>query len=260
MQWWLVRELGYNWFSLLEQTAMSVLYPVRTRLRRTMVLGEAARSKLPWTRLESIVDGALADTEAVTLKAVLAAQHNCSIHELATLAVIAKWVRPSKVLEIGTYDGRSALAIAANMPEGSELWTLNLPPDHGKDDKDSLKYDEKLAFKVESGFRFHAMPEASRIHQVFADSTKFDYAGMGPFQFVFIDGGHEETVVRKDTENVLRLVDRSRAVILWHDATKYGVRPALEKLRAQGHPISLVLGTTLAVMRFVDGKATEFPY
>ena len=99
--------------------------------------------------------------------------------------MIAKWVSPIKALEIGTFDGRSALAIAANMPDQSMLWTMNLPPNFESERKNTLSYDEKLAFTVESGYRFKPMPEAKRITQIFGDSTKYDFSGMGPFQYIF---------------------------------------------------------------------------
>jgi hypothetical protein len=271
MQLWLVRELTQNWLALAGQTALSVAVPVRSRLRRTMVFGESARSTLPWTRLDSLIPPTLADSATVTLRALHTAHHNCSFHELATLAVISKWMAPRKALEIGTFDGRSALAIAANLPEGGHLWTMNLPPDFGGENKDDLGVDAKLAFKVESGYRFKNSPEAARITQVFGDSTTYDFnqllqaggcagGGGGPFQYIFIDGGHEESIVLKDTQSALSIVDRTSGVILWHDAPRFGVRPALKKLRGEGHPISLILGTTIAMMKFEDGKAVELPW
>jgi len=260
MEGWLLRELAHNWLALVKQVALSVLAPVRTRLRRTMVLGESARCQLPWTRLDSLIPDTLTDAQTVSLKAIRTIDHNCSFHELSTLAVIAKWVAPTKALEIGTFDGRSALAIAANMPKDGMLWTMNLPPDFGADRRDALRYDEKLAHKVESGWRFKPMPEAARITQVFGDSTKYDFSGMGPFQYIFIDGGHSRDVVLNDTTTALKLIDRCNGVILWHDATRYGVRPALARLRKDGLPISLILGTTIGILSFRDEKPIELPY
>jgi hypothetical protein len=262
MEWWLVRDLGHNWLALVSQTALSVVAPVRTRLRRTMVLGESARCSLPWTRLDKLIPDSIADTAQVTLKAIHTGDHNCSIHELVTLAAVSKWIAPQRALEIGTYDGRSALAIAANMP--GHLWTMNLPPTIAESPGQDLNYDAKLALKVESGYRFKGTPESARITQVFADSTTFDYKemgkDMGPFQYVFIDGCHEESVVLLDTARAMGLMDRTNSVILWHDATRFGVRPALQSLRAKGHKISLVLGTTIAILRYKDGNEVELPY
>lgn len=258
MEIWLIRNLGHNWLALVGQIALSVVAPTRTRLRRTMVLGESARCCLPWTRLDSLIPDSLTDDQTLSLKAIHTAHHNCSFHELSTLAVIAKWITPIKALEIGTFDGRSALAIAANMPDQGMLWTMNLPPDFGSEQK--LSYDEKLAFTVESGYRFKPMPEAKRITQIFGDSTKYDFSGMGPFQYIFIDGGHSKSIVLQDTSNALKLIDRRNGVILWHDSTRYGVRPALSKLRKGGLPISLILGTTIGLLYFRDGRPIDLPY
>lgn len=266
MQMWLVRELASNWMSLAGQTAMSVVAPRRTRLRRTMILGESARCALPWTRLDSLIPADLPDTHTLTLKAIRADVHSCSFHELATLAIISRWIAPDKALEIGTYDGRSGLAIAANMPQAGRLWTMNLPPDYAGENG-QLKYDEKIAFKVESGVRFKPMPEAARITQVFGDSTRFDFGTLvndpakpGPFQYIFVDGGHASDIVLKDTQSALSIIDKSRGVLLWHDATRFGVRPALEKLCKEGLPISLIIGTTIAIVMFKDGQPVKLPY
>ncbi len=261
MRWWLVRETARNWASLSGLSVMSVLAPTKTRLRRTRQLGEVERCKLPWTRLETLTSDPLEDTEAVVMKAVHCDSHNCSIHELATLAALTKWARPRKGLEFGTYDGRSALTIAANMPPEGMLWTLNLPPDHASiSSGKALTYDEKLASKVESGHRFRSAGEANRITQIFGDSTRYDFTGMGPFQFIFIDGGHAQDVVMADSVNAMRMVDRTRGIILWHDATRFGVRPALEHLRNRNHKIYLILGTTLAVMCLKGGAEVTLPF
>jgi len=267
MEWWLVKELTNNWSALAAQTAMSVVAPKRSRLRRTMVLGEAARCDLPWTRVDSIICKDLPDTASLQLRSICADHHSCSFHELATLAILAKWIQPTKALEIGTYDGRSALAIATNMPEQGRLWTLNLPPDYTPAEPGKpVGPDEAIAFKVESGYRFKPFPESSRITQIFGDSTKYDWSeirsahGGGPFQYIFIDGGHSSEIVLSDSRHAFDLVDKNNGLVLWHDTTRFGVRPALEQLRSQGHPISLILGTTIGVLRYKEGKAVDLPY
>ena len=55
------------------------------------------------------------------LKPVEMQMHNTSLYELATLATITAYLKPKRVVEIGTYDGRSTLAIAANAPDGEVL-------------------------------------------------------------------------------------------------------------------------------------------
>ena len=45
-----------------------------------------------------------------------------------------------------------------------------------------------------------------------------------------IDGGHGYNVVKSDTENALRMINRDRGVIIWHDAVDYGVGEYLPEL------------------------------
>ena len=49
------------------------------------------------------------------------------LQELAHLLTVAKSVDARRVLEIGTYDGFSALNLAANVPEDGEIVTIDLP-------------------------------------------------------------------------------------------------------------------------------------
>jgi hypothetical protein len=57
----------------------------------------------------------------------------------------------------------------------------------------------------------------------------------------------------------MKLLDRE-AVILWHDALRYGVQRGLPRLaRERQLPIHLISGTNLACLFFADGKPTA-PY
>lgn len=253
-------QLLRAWSALVGQVILSLACPVRKRLRKTMVVGEMLRSRLPWTRLDSIIPETVSDQECVRIKALRTQLHNCTLHELATLAAITKWIGPRRALEIGTFDGRSTLAIAANMPDNGVLFTMNLSPEYVMSQIPSPSYDERLALKVESGVRFKETDESRRITQLYCDSTRYDYSTMDECQLIFIDGCHKREAVLTDTRNALAIIDKRRGVILWHDATRYGVKPALEHLRARGLRIYLILGTTLAILVFQDGVEVELQY
>jgi predicted O-methyltransferase YrrM len=117
------------WGGLLRR---AVTYPIKAADTREAML-VAARSVdaqyLPTVRADVFAAG-LDDSATVTLSALETRDHNCSIFELLTLGMIARHVQPRRALEIGTYDGRSALAIAMNALPNSEIITLNLPADH----------------------------------------------------------------------------------------------------------------------------------
>jgi hypothetical protein len=256
-----VKRVAGAWSGLMVYGLTLPFCPNRRRLRKLLDTREILHSRLPTVRLESLVGTAVPDIEAVTLKAVSCHQHNCTIFELTALAALVRSLRPKRILEIGTFDGRSALAMAANLPADSDaqVVTLNLPPDY-LDGKTAALIDEQLSGKVESGYRWRGHPEASRIRQVFGNSLEYDFAQWKPTDLAFIDGGHEESIAHSDSLNVMQIIDQTNGTILWHDGTRYGVKLALEKLRAQGHKIYLIAGTTIAILRYSSGREVDLAY
>lgn len=252
------------WRSLTLGSLTLPLNPSIPRLRRTIIAGETLQSKLPLVRLDTLIGSSIDDAAALSLKSIPTVDHNCSLFELLTLALVARATAPKRVFEIGTFDGRSSLAMACNVPADSQVFTLNLPPEPPPTRPDgSLGFDEQLATKVTSGHRWNGHPEAARITQLFGNSLSFDFSPYNPSQLIFIDGGHSESIVRSDTQKCLEIIDRNHpggGTILWHDATRYGVKPALEDLASQGMKIHLIDGTSIAFLQFKNGKELSFDY
>jgi hypothetical protein len=109
---------------------------------------------------------------------------------------------------------------------------------------------------VRSGERARA-PEVERIVQIFSDSTKLDFNQFGVVDLIVIDGGHGYDVVKSDTENALRIINRERGAIIWHDAVDYGVGQYLPELEL---PVSIIDGTVLAVLFFDSGQPVDLAY
>lgn len=197
----------------------------------------------------------------ITLGPLQAAPHNASEYELLCLASLVKVTGATKVFEIGTYDGRSARAMAMNLPASGRLFTLNLPPGEDRNAAGILNVDSQLNTKVASGYRFVSTPEAERIEQLFGDSATFDLTSFeGQMELVFIDGSHEFDYVRRDTESALRLLKPSGGWIVWHDAPLYGVAPYLtQQMKREQWPVRLIEGTTLALMPVAQGRPVPWP-
>jgi predicted O-methyltransferase YrrM len=231
------------------------LAPNRARRHRLYYAYEYLRASLPVVKLETVLGQALLDWEEIRLKAVVHREHNCSIFELLVLAVLTRMLKPRRCFEIGTYDGRSALAIAVNLEGEATLATLNLPPDYLERHCElAHSTDVRLSTKVASGERWRSHAEADRIHQLFGNSRDFDFSPFAPCQLIFIDGGHDETTVSVDSRSALEIIDRQNGAIVWHDATHYGVGRYLPKLLGKGYPIYMILGTDMALLRFSDGQ------
>lgn len=159
--------------------------------------------------------------------------------ETLLISSIVKFTEPKNVLEIGTYNGNTALNIAANTPEDTVIQTVDLPPDW--DGKLSYEVPEKyrnMFFSPKevdmydssghqpdrgniknkaAGMRFTDTIFSSKIEQIYGDSAKLDWENLKrPFDFIFIDGCHFYDYVKKDTSNAIANV-KSGGIILWHD-------------------------------------------
>ena len=185
---------------------------------------------------------------------------NVNLSEVAILAQAASGVPPgSEIIEIGTFDGRTALNLALNAPDGVSIATLDLPanqPTAFPIEASERQYVDKPS----SGDRLRSCHPrwrgaAGRVAQLFGDSATYDWSPhYGRAGLVFVDGSHTYDYARGDSETAMRLV-RPRGVVLWHD---YGVWPgvtrALEELEA-GRNLGLkhIRGTSLAFWRAPGG-------
>jgi hypothetical protein len=247
----------FRWGTVVVQVAA---YPMiaysKTRRQTFRFAVEAFRNHLPMVSLSKVINSKLVDEDKISLQAVPEHAHNCSIFELFTLAALARAVNPRLCLEIGTYDGRSALAIASNCNSQARVVTLNLPPNYLKEHpNESGVVDVQLSAKVKSGERWVGRHQSDRIEQIFADSLEFDFASIGHPQFIFIDGAHDQRSVGSDSEKALRVIDREKGITVWHDARDYGVRPVLRRLYGQGYPVCIIEHTNIAVLLFEGGAA-----
>jgi predicted O-methyltransferase YrrM len=247
----------FRWGTVLVQVAA---YPLlacsKTRRQTFRFAAEALRHHLPMVSLSKVINTKLVDEDKISLQAVPQHMHNCTVFELFTLAALTRMVNPSLCLEIGTYDGRSALAIASNCNSQARVITMNLPPDYLKEHPDESEVvDVQLSAKVKSGERWVGRQEARQIEQIFANSLEFDFTSIGRPQFIFIDGAHDQRTVESDTEKALRVIDRQNGVIVWHDARDYGVRPVLRRLYGRSFPVCIIEHTNIAVILFQAGAA-----
>ena len=183
-------------------------------------------------------------------------QGDVNLAELSVLATAAASVSAgSEIVEIGTFDGRTTLNLAANSAHHLAVFTLDLPPD--AQPKYALAPGERaFVEKPRSGRHFvEAGPEwaapAKRITQLFGDSATFDFsAHHGRAGLVFVDGSHAHDYVIADTETALKLV-APKGVIVWHDYGVWeGVTRALDEIEASRHlGLRHIRGTSLVVWK-----------
>ncbi len=168
--------------------------------------------------------------------------------EMVILASIVKYTNSNNILEIGTYDGNTALNIAANSSSDAKIFTVDLP----------LEWDGLPKIKVPENY-FH-IPDRSitgrqfkntiyekKITQILCDSAALDYDALPLFDLIFIDGCHFYEYVKNDTFNAMKHVKKGGSII-WHD---YGqirhVSKAVDEVKQEMSDICAISGTRFAV-------------
>jgi len=207
--------------------------------------------RLPVLPLTSVLEGQL-DFKLLEL---LAEGGNVSLLELMVIAKLAQQAQPKTAFEIGTFDGRTTLNIAANLGPAGAVYTLDLPPAGLGGTKFELAPGESaFVDKPESGAKFAGTSFANQITQLYGDSANFDFSDyedrMG---LVFVDGSHAYDYVHQDTLTALRLA-AAGAIILWHDYQQDwpGVIRALNEAKATNPACSSlgrIEGTSLVLLR-----------
>jgi predicted O-methyltransferase YrrM len=184
---------------------------------------------------------------------------NVSAEELEIISKLVRLTDPGTLFEIGTFDGRTTLNLAAQSRASARVYTLDLPRTSMEAAGLPLAlHDRKYVDKPQSGIRFHGTDVEHKIVQLYGDSATFDYRPyLGKMDFLFIDGSHSYHYVLNDSWAALRLV-RGRGLILWHDYVTSGHRcwpglvRALDELHANEpafRGLQHIGGTALAVLR-----------
>ena len=196
----------------------------------------------PATRLPQVAWPQVLKSCPVELTETAKSDGNVRLSELAILALAAREAASgSEIIEIGTFDGRTALNLAINAQPGVSIATLDLPPDQRSAmaiEDSERRYVDKPA----PGARLRGCGDpwrvsAERVAQLSGDSATFDWSPhIGRAGLVFVDGSHAYDYAKKDSETAMRLV-RPGGVVLWHDYGVWpGVNQALEELEAARHP------------------------
>jgi caffeoyl-CoA O-methyltransferase len=173
-------------------------FPVREGADRLLVPDEravayaAAHSLRPTALIEQLVE----ETEReLSDRSVMLT----GVFEGGVLAALVHATRARHVLEVGTFTGRSALAIAAELPEGGRITTCEVDPEAAA-----------LARR-----HFEASPYRDRIDLRVGPAAETIAGLPGPFDVVFIDAnksgylGYYEAVVPKLASHGIVAVDNT---------------------------------------------------
>jgi hypothetical protein len=174
--------------------------------------------------------------------------------ELIIIDQLIRRYRPERLFEIGTFDGRTTLNMAANTSDHARVYTLDLPRAGLHATKlEIVPWESSYIDKEAPGARFMRTEYRSRITQLYGDSARFDFSPfVNQMDFVFVDGSHSYAYVLNDSKHALELLRNKCGVILWHDYDAWeGVTDALNELykeKPEFKRLKHIEGTTLVCL------------
>ncbi len=196
------------------------------------------------------------ESKPIRLVALGKSHGNVRHNELAVLAKAAASVRSgAEIVEIGTFDGRTALNLALNAPDGTHVFTLDLPAG-AETTFAPARTEREFIEKPRPGSRFQNYAGAwsscrARIVQLIGDSAAFDWSPhFGKAALVFVDGSHAYEYALHDSEIAFRLVAQN-GMIIWHDYGVWkGITQALDEIEAACQlGLRRIRGTSLVFWR-----------
>lgn len=178
--------------------------------------------------------------------------------ETIVMAKLTKLFNLNNIFEIGTFNGRTTLIMAANCTEKAKVYTLDLK----KDKLNSTKYpilsvERKFVNKEIIGLKYLGTNYEKKIIQLYGDSMTFDFSPFyNKIDFIFIDGSHSYEYVLNDSKQALKLLRNGKGVILWHDYNTgwwgwEGVTRALNNLYSEASEfknLKQIRGTSFAYL------------
>jgi len=162
-------------------------------------------------------------------------------HELVFLCQLVRSLRPKRVLEFGTADGRTIINLAIQAPEDTELITVNAPL--------------KPPGVVGSLYKGH--PLQSRIQELLVDLTNHDWSRYkDAVDFVFCDACDSFQGVAIETA-IAFLMIRQGGTVLWHDYGSGEGRTQYLNRLARDLPLRNIQDTCLVCLRINTRELLE---
>ena len=212
------------------------------------------KTKLPVVPLEKLIG----DNVNIQIHEATGGDGNVTPLELIAVIQLIKTFDPRRMFELGTFDGRTTLNMAANSASEAEVWTLDLPKSQSEVAHLRLEVsDRKYIDKNVSGEKYRGTELEGKIRQVFGDSATYNFEPFfGTFDLVFVDAAHSYEYVLNDSKIALKLLGKSGGVVLWHDYGNWdGVTQAVNQLvdtLPEFAETKQIQGTTLACLIVKD--------
>jgi predicted O-methyltransferase YrrM len=174
------------------------------------------------------------DREAIRIQELPRGPFSSPLSDVIMLLKVIRCTSPTKLMEVGSFRGYTALLMAQHMNKEAELVTVDMEPDHGE--------------------AYQNTPHADSIQRRVGAISRLLFKNDPPetYDFIFLDAGHFYEEVKHDTEILLPLLSET-GYFVWHDYAnwgyynaKNGVPEYLHELSRE-YPIAHILGSDLAI-------------
>jgi hypothetical protein len=175
---------------------------------------------------------------------------NIGLYEMVCLCSIIKVLEPNLVMEFGTFNGRTTINIAHNLPTEGRIITVDLP--FNTEDPFGSSVRIKTKFKLADGkadpndelgfigkFKFfenHVYKASGRIQQVWSDTAMLDpnhVEWKDKVDLFFIDASHTYENCYNDSFIAYEII-KKYGIIIWHDYNGWpGVTKALDQINSK---------------------------
>lgn len=162
---------------------------------------------------------------------------NITSMETTVICMICANMQPNRVLELGTFNGRTTTNIADNIPYDSSIITVDLPEERKSDTKFELagikknqNGDDELGFVGHNRklFQNYPLELQGKIRQFWMDTAEFPVnTYKNYFDLIFIDASHTYDNVINDTQNMMQCLAKG-GILLWHDYGGWEVTEAMD--------------------------------
>lgn len=141
--------------------------------------------------------------------------------ESVLLIKLMRIVDADYIFEFGTYKGLTTRLLLENLPDkadisGKRIYTLDLPSLDGVEfqGNDMRVAEEAIGFER----KYLKSRDSKLVQQLLQDCLTLDEQQYKEkFQFIFIDGNHEISYAKSDTEKAFVMLAQSPSCIAWHD-------------------------------------------
>ena len=195
-----------------------------------------------------LIDDILDTNTSITLTDLNPSDGNITPIELVVISLLISTLKPKKIVEIGTFNGRTTINMALNQPKDGEIITFDLP--NNKTKLPLAPSEEKYILGKDGNRRSHA-----QIKQIYGDSADYDFTDyIDRIDFMFVDGSHSYEYTMHDSRLAYNLVRRG-GYILWHDYGSPhwpGVTEALNELyfsNSDFKQLQHIVGTSLCILQ-----------